>query len=363
MNKNTTHANRLQGGLGQEGDSETERLGDYVIYRHVLVILPCSSAPPLPNPKPHPPITLIFPPTPCAKCQRLYTRLGLYIKTKEIKILKKFVYTMPLVLLLALAACGPAPAPDPAVLTATAEAAVPVATIAPPPAPEGSQPEAPVAAGPINDATEITFTLTEAGDGDTPQEGDWVVIQLIGKLEDGTELFNTYTANNPIVYPYGDELMLQGVNDAVSQMRVGDKATAVIPPALGLGAEGGGVIPPNATLVFEMELVSLPRVEVTVLEEGSGEPPQPGNTLVVNYVGTLEDGTEFDSSYSRNQPFEFMLGVGQVIPGWEIGMGQMLPGSKARLVIPPELGYGSQEIPGIPANSTLIFEVELLEVK
>ncbi|MDA0244303.1 MAG: FKBP-type peptidyl-prolyl cis-trans isomerase [Chloroflexi bacterium] len=286
--------------------------------------------------------------------------------------MKKIVTTLFMVLLMVLAACGPAPAADPAVLTATAvaaeEAAAPEATAEPAPAvveepAETEAGEEAAVTAPINTDEEITFTLLTEGDGETPVLGDWVVIHIVGKLEDGTELFNTTTVDSPIVYPYGDELMLAGVNEAVALMQVGDKASVIIPPALGLGAEGGGTIPPNATLIFDMELVSIPRVEVTEMEPGDGELPQPGSTLVVNYVGTLEDGTEFDSSYSRNQPFEFTLGLGQVIPGWEIGMAQIRPGGKSRLVIPSELGYGNQEIPGIPANSTLIFEVELLEVK
>lgn len=280
--------------------------------------------------------------------------------------MKKIVSMLLLVFLVVLAACGPAPTPDPAVLTATAvaaEAAAPVATAVPTTAVVVQEPASAVTTAPINTDEEITFTLLSAGDGQAPVLGDWVVIHIVGKLEDGTELFNTNTVDSPIVYPYGDELMLAGVNEAVALMKVGDKASVIIPPALGLGAEGGGTIPPNATLIFDMELVSIPRVEVTELEPGEGELPQPGSTLVVHYVGKLEDGSEFDSSYSRNQPFEFTLGFGQVIPGWEIGMAQIRPGGKSRLVIPSELGYGNQEIPGIPANSTLIFEVELLEVK
>ena len=79
-------------------------------------------------------------------------------------------------------------------------------------------------------------------------------------------------------------------------------------------------------------------------------------------MGFLEEGTEFDSSFKRNQPFVFQIGVRQVIPGWEIGLIGMKIGGKRKLIIPAELGYGSRAIGDIPANSTLIFEVELLEV-
>jgi FKBP-type peptidyl-prolyl cis-trans isomerase FkpA len=96
---------------------------------------------------------------------------------------------------------------------------------------------------------------------------------------------------------------------------------------------------------------------------GSGAEAVAGKTVSVNYRGTLADGTEFDSSYKRNQPFEFMLGAGQVIKGWDQGVAGMKVGGKRKLVIPPDLAYGAQGTNGIPGNSTLTFEVELLDVK
>ena len=94
---------------------------------------------------------------------------------------------------------------------------------------------------------------------------------------------------------------------------------------------------------------------------GEGDEAESGQTVTVNYTGMLENGEQFDTSYGR-APFPFPLGGGRVIKGWDEGVAGMKVGGKRKLVIPPELGYGSRNMGPIPANSTLIFEVELLKV-
>lgn len=98
-----------------------------------------------------------------------------------------------------------------------------------------------------------------------------------------------------------------------------------------------------------------------VEKEGTGATPKATDTVVVNYVGTLIDGKKFDSSYDRKEPVTFPLN--RVIPGWTEGLQQIKAGGKIKLVIPPELAYGADGTPGIPPNSTLVFEVELLKVE
>lgn len=105
-------------------------------------------------------------------------------------------------------------------------------------------------------------------------------------------------------------------------------------------------------------------LKIEDLRVGDGASPKPGQTITVNYVGTLENGREFDSSYKRGKPIDFKIGIGKVIKGWDQGLMDMKVGGKRKLFIPSNLGYGAAGMPpDIPPNSNLIFEVELLGVK
>lgn len=104
-------------------------------------------------------------------------------------------------------------------------------------------------------------------------------------------------------------------------------------------------------------------MKIETLQQGTGDAAKSGDTVSVNYVGTLADGTKFDSSIDRGQPFQFTLGQNNVIQGWELGVLGMKVGEKRKLTIPPELGYGAQGAGGvIPPNATLIFEIDLLSI-
>ncbi len=121
-------------------------------------------------------------------------------------------------------------------------------------------------------------------------------------------------------------------------------------------------IPEKATASGEVTTAS--GLKYSDLVVGAGESPRPGQMVTVHYTGTLENGTKFDSSVDRGQPFTFQIGVGRVIKGWDEGVMTMKVGGRRKLIIPPNLGYGARGAGGvIPPNATLIFEVELLGVQ
>lgn len=99
-----------------------------------------------------------------------------------------------------------------------------------------------------------------------------------------------------------------------------------------------------------------------IVQQGTGNKPRPGQKVIAMYHGLLTNGEKFDSSYDRKQPFDFTIGQGQVIRGWDEGFQLLSVGTKAILIIPPDLGYGAQPMGNIPPNSTLIFHVELINI-
>jgi peptidylprolyl isomerase len=129
------------------------------------------------------------------------------------------------------------------------------------------------------------------------------------------------------------------------------------------GCTGGARDPGTA----QVAAATAPQLQVTDIKPGSGLTPKPGQTCVVHYTGWLYEngvkGKKFDSSVDRKTPFSFVLGEHKVIEGWERGVSTMKVGGKRTLIIPPALAYGSSGTGSIPANSTLMFEVELLDVK
>ncbi len=233
----------------------------------------------------------------------------------------------------------------------------------------------------------LEIIMIAEGDGPKPDVGSIVKVHYTGTLEDGTKFDSSVDRGEPIAFPLGQGKVIRGWDEGIALLNKGGKAKLIIPSELGYGAQGagGGVIPPNATLIFEVELVDIvagaPAAPQEVadgdytetesglkyydFEEGDGATPTSGQTVEVHYTGWLTDGTKFDSSLDRGEPFTFPIGQGRVIRGWDEGVGSMKVGGKRQLLIPADLGYGAQGAGGgvIPPNAILIFEVELLGVR
>lgn len=105
------------------------------------------------------------------------------------------------------------------------------------------------------------------------------------------------------------------------------------------------------------------KFKIDDIKKGEGQEVTGGDYITIHYLGTLENGQKFDSSYDREEPFKTRIGVGEVIEGWDMGVMGMKVGGKRKLTIPPQLAYGERGVGSIPPNSTLIFEVELLSIE
>ena len=230
------------------------------------------------------------------------------------------------------------------------------------------------------------YHLTE-GTGDMPQQGEIAYINYIGWFEDGTQFIDSRESGQSAPIIVGQNQVIAGWDEGVALMRVGGFTQFIVPPDLALGEQGGGPIPPDSTLIFELELVRIepapptptpapPPAEIedaafieldngmryAFITEGEGDPPVDGQTVTVEYTGWLVDGTQFDSSVGR-APLSFEVGAPGLIEGWQEAIRVMPPGSKIQVYIPADLAYGEAGRGPIPGGATLIFEMELLAVE
>lgn len=252
----------------------------------------------------------------------------------------------------------------------------------------------------------LQYRVMEEGDGASPTIADFVTVHYAGRFIDGKEFDSSYTRGEPATFPAGR--LIPGFTEALTLMQVGDKWEVTIPSEIAYGPEGagGGVIPGDSTLIFELHLLNVMNEEEAeelanqqraeyeaaqqafrqaqldflsdnlkkdgvratesglqyrVLEEGEGEAPTETSKVTVHYAGTLTTGEEFDSSYKRGEPIQFPLNG--VIKGWTEGVQLMKPGAKYEFYLPYDLAYGERGTPsGIPPYATLIFIVELISV-
>ena len=252
----------------------------------------------------------------------------------------------------------------------------------------------------------------ETGSANTAIKGSYVTVHYVGTLDDGSPFDSSRERGEPLRYQVAAGQMIPGFDAAVEGMAVGEKKTFKLSPAEAYGEidhrrvievpidqlpenvksgdqlqtstgqraliksiDGGvAMIDMNhplagKSLTFEVEVMKCepaPELRVEVLSPGDGVTfPKVGSTLSMHYTGTLaETGSKFDSSLDRGEPFEFQIGVGQVIKGWDEGVMKMSLGEKSKLHIPSSLGYGERGAGNaIPPNADLVFEVELLAIR
>ncbi len=217
----------------------------------------------------------------------------------------------------------------------------------------------------------LAYVDSVVGQGDEVQPTDFVMVHYTGWLfvdgAKGKQFDSSVERGEPIGFPLGRSIVITGWDKGVPGMKIGGKRTLIIEPELAWGSQQHPVIPPNSTVIFDIEVVDIPRVEIEILTEGTGPVAEAGDNLSVEYTGWIWEngakGEQFDSSSNAGRPYNFALGARQVIPGWDLGFEGLKVGTKARFIIPPVLGYGKRGSgPKIPPDATLMFEVELVEI-
>ncbi len=260
-------------------------------------------------------------------------------------------------------------------------------------------------------ASGVYYIEKTAGSGMKIDSGCQVKLQFKVSLIDGKQIFSSFDRPEPLQFTYGKRFDTPGLNEAIGLMKKGTEATVVVPSAMGFGEQGrGSFVPPYSTLVYDVKITDVlskaqyekeqadqkkkeeqqkeqqKKNESIELQKylkdnkittkptadglyyiekvkGTGPKAGPGKKVKVHYTGTLLNGTKFDSSRDRNQPLEFTLGQGQVVKGWEEGIAMMNQGGRATLIVPSSIGYQDRSMGNIPPYSTLVFDVELIEVK
>jgi FKBP-type peptidyl-prolyl cis-trans isomerase len=234
----------------------------------------------------------------------------------------------------------------------------------------------------------LKYAVLKAGKGPGAVKNQLATIHYTGWLENGKEFDSSRERDRPLQFTIGRGQLIPGMDEGVLGMTAGEQRQLILPPKLAYGAEGtpDGTIPPNSTLIFEVELVKLGEImepndkptkvdpkeiktnpsglQYAVIKAGTGDTAKKGQTAVVHYTGWLQsNGQKFDSSVDRGQPFAFPLGGGRVIKGWDEGVQGMKVGEKRQLIIPAKLAYGERGVGPIPANAILVFDVQLLELR
>ncbi len=250
-------------------------------------------------------------------------------------------------------------------------------------------------------ASGLYYIETKTGNGKNPEFGEKVQIHYIAKFLNGNVIDNS--TDTIIEILLGKNQIFPGMEEGIMNMKKAGKASFIVPYDLAFGEEGSSLIPPYTPLLIEVELIDIITKDIvdkerenlskasieeskrifdkylvdnnlinnkindgmtyTILSEGYGQLPSKGSKVKVHYIGKLIDGTIFDSSYDRNQPFEFILGKGAVLPGWDIAVSKMKLGEKSEFVMSQELVYKDYSLGLIKPYSNLIYEIELIDIE
>lgn len=242
----------------------------------------------------------------------------------------------------------------------------------------------------------LKYVDDTVGSGRTAKIGDFITIEYSAWIvKDNKDLYKDWSKDTskkkdlfttsehrmPYSYNLNEKSFIKGSYEGISGMKVGGTRTIIIPSNLAYGKKGFGPIPPNTDIKLQIGLVKAKapvkewavdstKIKTTknglkyvIIKEGSGPKAKSGDIVTVDYSGFLLNGKRFDSSIERGKPITFKLGAHEVIPGWEEGIKLLNKGAKAELIIPPSLAYGSIARGPIPANSTLIFDIHLVDIK
>lgn len=214
------------------------------------------------------------------------------------------------------------------------------------------------------------------GKGHAAGNGDLLTVLYEGRLTNGkifdgnmsTPDYKPIPGKDPFALTVGMGMVIQGWDKGLVGIKTGGVRKIWIPSHLGYGPSAAGEIPPNSDLIFTVKCIDIVKkgeelvIDIQNVKPGSGNAVKNGDKVSVHYVGTLLTGKKFDSSRDRKEPFKFTVGKGEVVPGFDKGVVGMKKGGVRKLRIPPQAAYGASPMGGLPPNSVLNFEIELLSI-
>lgn len=204
----------------------------------------------------------------------------------------------------------------------------------------------------------------QEGKGPAVQIGDILTVDYTGKLLDGKVFDSSVGRETKFQFIVGAGQVIKGWDQGLIGMKAGGKRELTIPSDLAYGDNGAGEdIPPKATLKFDIDLLKVDRITTKILTPGKGDKvAKGGDSCELHYKVTDTAGKQIDSSYDRKQTFQVILGRTRLITGFTAGVLGMKQGEKRQFTVPSEFAYGDKARSGIPANTNLIFEVELVKL-